>query len=139
MSLGPQFSRFDIDPDFAAEHAHVRKKADGSQVAMSFIDTPQGRLSYDIRTSPGSFDVEVKHGNTTIGAMYGPGAAPEEPEGLPIGEVSVHSKYQRRGLATQMLRLARQHMPEGVNIVPGEVLTESGKKWVAGLNKKGIK
>jgi hypothetical protein len=137
-NLSNQFARFDTDPDFTAEHSYLRKRDDGSQVAMSYMDTPQGRFHYDVRTGPGSFNVEVKHDKTTIGSMYGPGAAPDEPNGLPIGEVSVHSKYSRRGLATQMLRLAKQNMPEGVNIVPGSQLTPSGEKWVKGLREKGI-
>ncbi len=137
-SLSSQFTRFDTDPDFTAEHSYLRKKDDGSQVAMSYLDTPQGRFHYDVRTSPGHFDVEVKHNESTIGRMYGPGAAPSETGGLPIGEVSVHSNYARRGLATQMLRLARQNMPEGINIVPGSQLTASGAKWVKGLKEKGI-
>ena len=137
-NLSGQFTRFDTDPDFTAEHSYLNKKEDGSQVAMSYMDTPQGRFHYDVRTGPGHFDVEVKHDNNTIGSMYGPGAAPSDPQGLPIGEVSVHSNYARRGLATQMLRLARKNMPEGVNIVPGSQLTPSGKKWVDGMKEKGM-
>jgi hypothetical protein len=132
---GPQFN---IDPDFTSEQSHLREKG-GNRVAMSYIDTPEGRLHYDVRTGPGHFDVEVKHGNTPIGALYGsdtePGSSKKE---LPIGEVSVHSKYQRRGLATQMLRLARQNMPEGVSIVHSTSLTPRGAKWVEGLKNKGI-
>lgn len=131
-----QFLRFDTDPDFTAEHAYVRKSDDGSQVAKSYIDTPHGRIRYDIRTSPKSFDVEVMHGNTTIGAMYGPIGTPKDPNTLSIGEISVHSKYTRRGLATQMLRLAQQNMPEGVNIVPGRHLTPDGEKWSKSLENR---
>lgn len=133
-----QFGRFDEDPDFSAEHSYLKRKDDGSQVAMSYRDTPQGRFFYDVRTSPGAFNVEVKHNDKTIGSMYGPGAAPDASGGLPVGEVSVHSQYARRGLATQMLRLARQNMPEGVNIVHSSELTASGKKWVEGLKRKGV-
>lgn len=133
---GPQFNQ---DPDFTAEHSYLREKDDGTRVAMSYIDTPEGRLHYDVRTSPGSFDVEVRHKNTLIGNLYGPGAAPNVSEGLPIGEVTVHSNYQRRGLATQMLRLARQNMPEGAPpIVHSTELTPRGKAWAEGLKKKGI-
>jgi RimJ/RimL family protein N-acetyltransferase len=138
MTLSPQQFSFTEDPDFSAEHAYLKKKDDGSQVAMSYRDTPHGRFFYDVRTSPGAFNVEVRHKDKPIGAMYGPGAAPDATDGLPIGEVSVHSGYVRRGLATQMLRLARQNMPEGVNIVHSSVLTSSGKKWVEGLKNKGI-
>jgi ribosomal protein S18 acetylase RimI-like enzyme len=133
---GPQFI---TDPDFGAEHSYLKQKPTGERVAMSYVDTPEGRLHYDVRTSPGSFNVEVKHGSKTIGSMYGPGASPGDTETeIPIGEVSVHSQYARRGLATQMLRLARQNMPEGVNVVHSPVLTESGKKWVKGLRDKGV-
>lgn len=135
---GPQFQRFDTDPDFTAEHSYLQDRKDGTRVAMSYLDTPEGRLHYDVRTSPGHFDVSVKHGSTPIGNLYGPGAAPDESGGLTIGEVSVHSRYQRRGLATQMLRLARQNMPEGVNIVHSSQLTPRGAKWVRGLKEKGI-
>ena len=131
-----QFFRFDTDPDFTAEHSYVRKSDDGSQVAKSYIDTPHGRIRYDVRTSPKSFDVEVMHENTTIGAMYGPIGTPKDPNTLSIGEISVHSKYTRRGLATQMLRLAQQNMPEGVNIVPGRHLTSDGKKWAQSLENR---
>ena len=139
MTLNPdQFFRFDEDPDFSAEHSYLKKKDDGSQVAMSYRDTPQGRFSYDVRTSPGHFDVTVEHKGKLIGNLYGPGAAPNAQGGLPVGEVSVHSGYARRGLATQMLRLARQNMPEGVNIVHSTELTPRGEKWVEGLKRKGI-
>lgn len=130
--------QFNIDPDFKAEHSYLSEK-DGSRVAMSYRDTPEGRLFYNVRTGPGHFDVEINHDNTTVGRLYGPGAAPAVEGGLPIGEVSVHSKYQRRGIATQMLRLARQNMPEGAPpIVHSTELTPRGEKWVAGLKKKGI-
>lgn len=133
-----QFFRFDKDPDFSSEDSLLRKKDDGSQTAMSYVDTPHGRFLYDVRTSPEGFNVSVEHKGKLIGNLYGPIGQPEEPNNLPIGEVSVHSKYGRRGLATQMLRLARQNMPEGVNIVHSTELTPRGAKWVEGLKKKGI-
>ena len=139
MTLNPeQFHRFDTDPDFTAEHSLLKDK-DGGRTALSYVDTPEGRFHYDVRTGPGGFDVSVSHGRTLIGNLYGPGAAPDNPEGLPIGEVSVHSKYGRRGLATQMLRLARQNMPEGAPpIVHSSELTPRGEAWVKGLKDKGI-
>jgi hypothetical protein len=135
--LGPQFDR---DPDFNdPDKSYLKVDEDGSKVAMSYVDTPEGRMHYSVHTGPGFFDVNVRHGEKHIGSLYGPGAAPGGSETeLPIGEVSVHSKYGRRGLATQMLRLARQQMPEGFSIIHSAQLTNSGKKWVEGLKSKGI-
>lgn len=140
VALGPQF-RFDNDPTFEGENSYVRKKEDGDQTKMTVMHTPEGRFDYDVRTRPGAFDIEVKHNNTVIGAMYGPNpgeSSDEKPGKVPIGSISVHSKYARRGLATQMLRLARQHMPEGNEIVHSSALTTGGERWVEGLKRKGI-
>ena len=143
MLNSDQFS-FAEDPDFEGEHAFKPADRDGVRRRKSYVDTPGGRLHYDVRTSPEGFYADVSgnfgtSSSATLGFIHGPGSAPDEEGGLPIARVEVHPAMRRRGIATQLLRIARQNMPEGAPpIVHSKVLLDDGERWIAGLKRKGI-